>query len=155
VYRNDTCEGWTVDATVTDRVLAIKGGANAYNVNGGTSPPASIWTQPGHTHTAGTIGSLHVHQVYNSTGATNSADQIYDSNGTAQDLTKITKVGGALGGGAHIEYYIIPASGSDDAPPDMYTATAAADTGTTAASATAATYRPAAAVGTLQYPDTT
>jgi hypothetical protein len=156
VYRNDCGEGWLIDSSVTDRVIALKAASGAYAVNGGNpSTTGSGWQQPNHTHTAGTIGSLHVHQVYNSTGATNSADQIYDSNGIAQDITKITKVGGALGGGAHIEYYIVPASGSDDAPPDMYTAPAAADTGTTAASATAATYRPAAAVGTLQYPDTT
>ena len=35
VYRNNTCEGWLIDATVIDRVIALKGGSNAYNVNGG------------------------------------------------------------------------------------------------------------------------
>ena len=35
VYRNDTCEGWLVDSSITDVALAIKGGSQAYNVNGG------------------------------------------------------------------------------------------------------------------------
>lgn len=43
MYRNDTDEGWTLDASApTDRVLSLKGGSNAYNVNGGTT--AGNWT---------------------------------------------------------------------------------------------------------------
>lgn len=45
--------GWTYLAAVTDQLLAVKGGANAYNVAGGTSG-AGTWAQPSHTHTAGT-----------------------------------------------------------------------------------------------------
>ena len=52
VYRNDTCDGWLIDATVTDRVIALKGGAQAYNANGGTN--AGSFTYTGftmvHTH---------------------------------------------------------------------------------------------------------
>jgi hypothetical protein len=35
MYRNDTMEGWLIDASVTDKVVAIKGGTAAYNVPGG------------------------------------------------------------------------------------------------------------------------
>lgn len=50
VYRNDTCEGWTIDATVTDRVLALKGGSDAYNANGGTNAGETWANLLGHTH---------------------------------------------------------------------------------------------------------
>lgn len=61
VYRNDTCEGWDIDATVTDVVIALKGGSNAYNVNGGNL--AGNFTYSGfdadnesaHTHGPGTL----------------------------------------------------------------------------------------------------
>jgi len=155
VYRNDCGEGWLIDSSVTDRVIALKGGTNAYNVNGGTSPPASTWTQPNHTHTAGTIGSLHVHQIYNSSGNNNTDDQYYDSSGAAQDFGYVTKAPGVAQTARVILGAYLGNGDSEPTPPDMYTGIAAADTGTTAGSATAATYRPAAAVGTLQYPDTT
>jgi len=45
-YQNTAPTGWTYDSAVTDRVLAVKGGSNAYNANGGTE--AGTWTQPGH-----------------------------------------------------------------------------------------------------------
>ena len=37
IYRNDTAEGWSIDSTITDKVIAIKGGSQAYNANGGTT----------------------------------------------------------------------------------------------------------------------
>jgi hypothetical protein len=49
LYRNDSDDGWSIDATITDRVLALKGGAQAYNVAGGNV--AGTWTQPDHTLT--------------------------------------------------------------------------------------------------------
>lgn len=52
IYRNDTNVGMVIDATVSDRVLAIKGGSNAYNVNGGNT--AGTWTQTANTWTTQT-----------------------------------------------------------------------------------------------------
>jgi hypothetical protein len=44
VYRNTAPDGWAIDSAVVDVVLALKGGAQAYNCNGGTL--AGTWTQP-------------------------------------------------------------------------------------------------------------
>jgi len=56
LYRNDAAPGMQIDTTVSDRVLAIKGGSAAYNVAGGTG--AGSWTITGminetttHNHT--------------------------------------------------------------------------------------------------------
>lgn len=54
-YQNTAPFGWVIDATPSDAVLAVKGGSNAYNVNGGVQ--AGTWSQPTHTHT----GPLHSH----------------------------------------------------------------------------------------------
>ena len=69
LYENTAPTGWSIVA-VTDKVLAVKGGSDAYNVNGGNT--AGTWTQPSHalitaelpihTHTIGSGGS-HTHQV--------------------------------------------------------------------------------------------
>ena len=54
VYRNDTCDGWLIDSTVTDRIVALKGGTGAFNANGGTNA-GTAWSilAAGHTHGAG------------------------------------------------------------------------------------------------------
>lgn len=54
-YQNTAPVGWTIDAAVADCCLAVKGGSNAYNVNGGNL--AGVWAMteaqmPTHTHTA-------------------------------------------------------------------------------------------------------
>ena len=51
-----------VDTSVTDKVLAIKGGSQAYNVNGGNT--AGDWSLS-HTHGAGTytVNTYHRHNV--------------------------------------------------------------------------------------------
>ncbi len=54
-YLNVAPTGWTIDATPADALLAVKGGSQAYNANGGTQ--AGTWTQPNHTHT----GPSHTH----------------------------------------------------------------------------------------------
>ncbi|MFH1376880.1 MAG: hypothetical protein ABIH25_04550, partial [Candidatus Woesearchaeota archaeon] len=113
MYRNSTSPGFVIDATVTDRVLAFKGGTAAYNVNGGNQ--AGTWTQPGHTLSAGEMPA-HTHtynQPYMSGGS-------YDYNAGANWGPSGTSTGSAGSGGSHSH-------------------------GTT--------YRPYAAVGTLQYPD--
>jgi hypothetical protein len=47
--------GWTIESGLFDRLLAVKGGTQAYNVNGGN--PGGTWTQPNHTH--GMAGHVH------------------------------------------------------------------------------------------------
>lgn len=53
VYRNSAMEGWELDGSVTDKVIALKGGINDYNVSGGTV--SGSWTQPDHTLTINEI----------------------------------------------------------------------------------------------------
>lgn len=54
LYENTSPTGWTTVA-VTDSVLAVKGGSQAYNVTGGQT--AGTWTQPNHTLVIGEIPS--------------------------------------------------------------------------------------------------
>ncbi|HBA84919.1 MAG TPA: hypothetical protein DCZ95_12565 [Verrucomicrobia bacterium] len=145
VYRNDTCEGWLVDSSVTDVALAIKGGAQAYNVNGGNI--AGSWTVGGMSHAHTHTGPSHNHQWYD-LGA--SGDTSYNSAGAAESFTVVQKA-----------YAQIVSSLDDDLAglsKDYYTANAGTgNTGGVSASAVAsdATWRPRAAVGTLQYPNLT
>ena len=137
MYRNSTSPGFVIDATVTDRVLAFKGGTDAYNVNGGNQ--AGTWTQPSHIHSGPShthttdahthTGGAHTHAVTYSGGATYGAVVAY-----SVTFTIASGEAAATGSGA---------GGS----------TSAGGTGSTGSGATAATYRPYAAVGTLQYPD--
>jgi len=60
VYRNDTCEGWVIDSAITDRVLAIKGGTEEYNINGGNT---SSWANWDHTLTIAEM-PVHNHDAY-------------------------------------------------------------------------------------------
>jgi hypothetical protein len=69
IFRNDTSEGWLIESSVTDKVLAVKGGTQAYNVSGGNT--AGAWvvsglasatesadhshTVPNHSHVVDTI----------------------------------------------------------------------------------------------------
>jgi hypothetical protein len=131
VYRNTAPAGWAIDAAVVDVVLALKGGAQAYNANGGTQ--AGTWTQPDCTlsaanlpaHTHGSSGN-HTHTITtdNGGGATNFQPP---NTGTGAPGTSVT----TSGTGAHEHTSV--GSGT------------AHNHGTT--------YRPAAAIGTLQYMD--
>ena len=68
LYENTAPTGWSIVA-VTDAVLSVKGGSNAYNTTGGTQ--AGTWTQPNHTLTINELAS-HSHDVliYGGTGGT-------------------------------------------------------------------------------------
>ena len=146
IYRNDTCEGWLVDSSITDVAIVLKGGTGSYNVNGGNL--AGSWTVSGlsmsHTHS-------HTHQWYDG-GTTGDDAKTYNSAGTAIAVPQQDKAG--IG----IEYAAIPGkllsedSVSNEALGDAYTTANAAAASTTAVASTAA-WRPRAAVGTLQYPD--
>ena len=59
LYENAAPTGWTTVA-VTDSVLAVKGGSQAYNVTGGQA--AGSWSQPDHTLTTAELPS-HAHSV--------------------------------------------------------------------------------------------
>lgn len=67
LYENAAPTGWSI-VSVTDAVLAVKGGSNAYNTTGGQT--GGTWTQPDHTlteseipaHTHGSAGA-HTHSL--------------------------------------------------------------------------------------------
>jgi len=134
VYRNDTCEGWVIDATVTDRVLAVKGGSNAYNVNGGVN--AGTWTQPGHTLTASEIPD-HSHS-----GTTDSDAHTHNFDVGSSGSFAIAATGTG-----------VITSATTDSYAHTHTFTTDTDGGGDGSHNHGDTYRPAAAVGTLQYPD--
>jgi len=58
-YQNTAPTGWTIDGTPADALLAVKGGADAYNATGGTQ--AGTWTQPNHAHNHTHTGPSHTH----------------------------------------------------------------------------------------------
>ena len=62
-YRNDAVEGMIVDSSVTDKVLAIKGGSQGYAITGGGL--GGSWTTLSHTHGAGsyTVNTYHRHEL--------------------------------------------------------------------------------------------
>lgn len=151
MYSNAATDGWTVYSTLNDRILAIKGGTQAYNISGGTA--GGTWTY-NHTHTLTTSeNGEHVHKTKNYTSGED--DQVFDSDGVAVDVTVSSSnqdIGIAVeegGGGGEEEtlrYF--------DAK-DWYTDVEADHTHTaTTANNAMSTWRPAAAVGTLQYPNT-
>ena len=99
VYRNAAIEGWAVDGDITDKVIALKGGAQAYNANGGTT--AGSWTLSGittvnessHTHTV----NSHAHSIpYNNNGYIGNADPVNLTGGTTGSASP-----GTSGGSAH------------------------------------------------------
>jgi len=150
-WSNVAEDGWVVDSSTTDRVLAVKGGSNAYNVSGGSN--AGTWTQPNHTHTiSASSAGAHVHKIRESG---NSSDQVYNSSGSLVNVNYSSKNSGY--GVASNRY--VSGSGKDPAVSrkydnkDWYSQSKGAHThtGTAASNATANTYRPAAAVGTIQY----
>lgn len=145
IYRNDSVEGWAIDATVSDRVLAIKGGTQAYNVNGGTN--AGTWTIGG-----GSVDEdgAHNHVWYNAADPA-SADRTYSSGGTGIDLPLTTKNGSLSSDKVYI---------SVDEGTGLYEVTNVLSSAHTSSEGIHShslsfdgTHRSAAAVGTMQYPD--
>lgn len=61
LYEDAAPTGWTYMASIADRVIAVKGGSNAFNVVGGNQ--AGTWTQLNHTHT----GPSHTHTTSRTT----------------------------------------------------------------------------------------
>jgi len=99
-YANTAWTGWTIVA-VTDSVLAVKGGSNAYNVTGGQT--AGTWTQPSHTLTYAEIPA-HTHGIsYEASGVGVYKNPIGATGTTQTDTDAIQSTGGSSspGGGAH------------------------------------------------------
>jgi len=147
IYRNDTDDGWAIDASVTDRVIALKGGSGLYNRTGGGTAGESWANLKAHTHTGPSHNHSHNHQWYDNQTKYYS-DKTYLSNGSATNLL----VGDAKDS---IESMIPRTYNSSFAPlADSYTDndSTSGGAGNTGAQSTA-DVRPAAAVGTLQYPD--
>ena len=159
-YQNLAPAGWTIDDSVADKVLAVKGGSEAYNVDGGNT--AGTWTQPDHTHENGSLaGPSHTHtgSSHTHTGPSHSHNVVLPKTGwnnVNDDL------GGVLRGSVHAEAPMsifqgrtlsggASAAGTGATGAGGTGATGAggtgAVTGTTAAGATAASFRIAAVIG--------
>lgn len=160
VYRNAAMDGWAIDSGVSDKVLSLKGGST-YTAGGAA---AGTWTISGfasgaHTHGPGTLsGGNHNHMWYRYKGDNDEDDKTYDVDGNQLDF--------AIWGGVVKlnNYYVMRAH---EASPGyaqghgkhLYTdnETVSIDTGVTASDGGTptqdGTWRPAAAVGTLQYLD--
>ena len=144
VYRDGaTLAGWALyDTGITDKLMAIKGGTT-YTAGAAT---AGTWTISGfadHLHSQ----TAHVHVWYNNNAAAGTNDQSYDSAGALENLAAAqNKNAGVFGIQALGDY--ATASLSDD----YYTSNPTAAVNTGSASLTHdGTWRPQAAVGTVQY----
>jgi hypothetical protein len=148
LYANAAEDGWVVDSSASDRVIAIKGGVDAYNVSGrtlaGSWAISGINSESAHTHT----NPNHVHRWYDFVNA--STAKGYNSSGAAIDIsgTPTTYAGIAV------------AQPSDDGVSriavDLYTelgGSATVSAGSTHTHTQDATWRPAACIGTIQYLD--
>jgi len=149
--------GWTINTGVADCLIAIKGGANAYNTTGGTNTEVGTWTQPNHIHTMPShthtlvhthTGPSHTHQWFDAnsgnTGFTldfGGNDRTWDSDGSTQHSVKLLED----------HYTILGGTGNTGAASGA--TTSSVDPGDTANSATAATYRPYAAIGIVAAKD--
>jgi len=151
MYRNGTAPGFVIDSTVTDKVIAIKGGGgtNCYNVDGGNLSQAygtgvHAW---GHVHGAGT----HTHPFTGTITGTAASH----AHSISTDTDTLAYGGSNVGVGS----YQLTTTGHNHTGSTGNNS--ASVTGTSSGTATASsgntadntTYRPYAAVGTLQYPD--
>ncbi len=122
-YANSAPTGWVIDSSVTDALIALKGGT-AY-ATGGAPGVGDTWTQPSHTHTTPnhtlTTGEMPAH-THSQQG-----EFLVRANGAnfgVRTQSGSYSTGSTGGGGAH-------------------------NHGATGSSATANTWRPVAAVGLL------
>jgi hypothetical protein len=170
-YQNVAPTGWVVDTSITDAVLAIRGGTSSYNVSGGSQ--AGTWTQPNHLHTGPShthTGPSHSHVVpvhSHTTGdfkleiahmpshthtygrqMADLANEMYGSGGAGHNNGAI-RTTSATGGGASHNHGNTGAGGTGATSASGTGATSASGTANTGASATAATWRPMAQVGII------
>jgi hypothetical protein len=156
-YQNTAPIGWSI-VSVTDKLLAVKGGSAAYNTTGGST--AGTWTQPSHVHaTQGhvlTIAEMpsHNHTGTTSTGGAHTHDvRVYPADPpqyrTGINLSSYLSSSpssvsnAALSDGAHNHTFTTSSKGSGSSHSH----------GNTGGSATASTWRPYAAVGIIAEKD--
>jgi hypothetical protein len=132
LYEDTAPTGWTVVAAAADALLAVKGGAQAYNTNGGTQ--VGTWTQPNHLHSTGDVTLTaaqsglpdHAHPLNGTSGGGTPPRAMIAGGG----ITHITSdIGGVTGGAKN--------------------ASQAHNHGNTGDSATVNTWRPLAQVGII------
>jgi len=128
MYLNTAPPGWKALATGADTVLAVAGGTEDYNVDGGNPDSSATWTIAGH-----------LHQWYKYNGDDTDA-QSYDSNGDAEYFSKVATTAGSV---RLVE--ITDTTGKSGLNHDAYT---------TSASASDDAWRPSASVGKLFQLDT-
>ena len=111
-YKNSAPDGMVVDSGVADCIIALKGGAQAYNANGGNL--AGTWTQPDCTldvtqiaaHTHGS-GGAHTHSVVGlyysawSTGTPGGSQFLFSGSSFDTDSAGTHEHANFGGGGAH------------------------------------------------------
>ena len=127
VYRNTAPDGWVVSSALTDRVIAIKGGT--YGATGGTT--AGTWSISGLTNSATNLAHTHTGPSH-----THTLNKYYEGVQPDTPESPTTNV---------IDAITMDASGTGA------TGSALSTHGHTISSA--ATWRAAAAVGSLMYPN--
>ncbi|MHC4640119.1 MAG: hypothetical protein ACYS32_00640, partial [Planctomycetota bacterium] len=170
-YQAAAPTGWTTDVAVADAVIAVKGGSNAYDDTAGTL--VGTWTQPNHTHTiTHTHETDHTHTVTMDAHNHKMQDYIsgttwkfFKSDGTSDTASgfgySISATSGAIAMGVSSgnpqsyqgDFWVSQetTTGTVGAPNDATTdSQSAADTGN---GATAATYRPYAALSIVATKD--
>ncbi len=137
VYRNTAMDGYVIDGGVTDRVVAIKGGAT-YTTGGAV---AGSWTLPGYTLVEADIPSHSHPNTLSSDGAH-----------THQDDMKQNVAGGSTNNAVSADGSAGGTLTTDLEPNHTHTITPVSYGGSGSHNH-GATYRPAAAVVTIQYLD--
>lgn len=155
VYRDSAMSGWVVDSSVSDKVLALKGGTT-YTAGGGV---AGSWTH-GHANNFSVSNTPHLHQVTNRVLTINSSDQYYNSSGVLANMVNNANIKEFNGTTGNTYYYqlwggvVVPyESDYVDAAPSLYTSSVTASSSLSGSITDNSTFRPAAATGTLQYMD--
>ena len=141
MYINAAPPGWKAyTAEGTDKILAVSGGSDLYNVDGGVEGGETWANLKAHTHT----GPSHNHQWYER-AATSAGDSSWQSDGSSAQFIggAVPKTGGMRGMNTEVDI--------DYPSADMYTILGG--TGASGAQSTA-DVRPTAAVGKLWQLDT-
>ena len=148
IYRNDAMSGWLVVTDIVDKVLAIKGGDDAYGVAGGQT--SGTWTQPGHTLTESEMPS-HGHSSSAGPSGDHSHGVVNWALTDPGHLGKITAVD-ASDVDEMVDFSVSSYRATDYSGPHTHNISVAS-TGGNYSHNHGSSYRPAAAVGTLQRMD--
>lgn len=144
IYRNNTLPGWVIDDTVVDKVLALRGGE--YGPVGGVV--AGTWTQPPHQHHF-IVAKIWVDHNHAFTIVVGTFSHSHTVDIDIPFLVSTDTAEAAALDTYTTSQYDSPVYTNNTAnwvPPADYE-------GITEPSATLPTWRPAAAVGTMQYID--